>query len=98
MAMNDKDFDQMRKDLDELKGQLKTLSDDGGDLLSSARNKLEAEASRLMDGLKSAGSSAAKQGEHLIHTTEDKIEDHPWGTVLVSMGVGLALGMLMRRR
>ncbi len=98
MANGDKELQDMRKDLDELKKQLKNLSEDGGDLLASARGKLEAEADRLMANLKGAGATVTEKGEQLLSTTESKIEEHPWGTVLLTLGVGVAIGMLMRRR
>lgn len=98
MATNDKELENLRKDLDDLKAQLKSLSDDGGDVLASARAKLEAEAEKLVANLKSAGNSAAQKGEELIHTAEDKISDNPWVSVVATLGVGVAIGMLLRRR
>ena len=98
MANTDKELEDLRKDLDGLKAQLKALANDGGDVLASARSKLEAEAERLMEGLKSAGSSAARTGERLIHKTEDQIEEHPWGATMLALGVGVVLGMMLRRR
>lgn len=98
MAMNDKELEDMRKDLNQLKAQLKSLSDEGGDLLASARSKLEAEAEKLISGMKGAGAAAAEKGEQLLHSTEGKIEENPWGSVMVTFGVGVVVGMLLRRR
>lgn len=98
MATTDKELEKLRKDLDDLKAQLKSLSDDSGDVLSSARATLEAEAEKLVANLKSAGNTATKKGEELIHTAEDKISDNPWVSVLATLGVGVAIGMLLRRR
>jgi|SRR5690554_4955167 len=98
MATNDKELESLRKDLNDLKAQIKSLSDEGGDVLASARATLEAEAEKLVANLKSAGSSAAQKGEELIHTAEDKISDNPWVSVLATLGVGVAIGMLLRRR
>ena len=47
MANTDKELEDLRKDLDGLKAQLKALANDGGDVLASARSKLEAEAERV---------------------------------------------------
>lgn len=98
MATNDKELESLRKDLNDLKAQIKSLSDEGGDVLASARATLEAEAEKLVANLKSAGSSAAQKGEELIHTAEDKISDNPWVSALATLGVGVAIGMLLRRR
>lgn len=98
MANTDKELEDLRNDLNTLKAQLKDLSADGGDVLASARSKLEAEADKLMEGLRSAGSTAADKGERLLHKTEDKIGENPWGSVVVTLGVGVVIGMLLRRR
>lgn len=98
MATTDKEMETLRKDLDALKAQFAALSDDGGDLLESARQKLEAEAEKLVASLKDAGGAAAKKGEQLIHQAEDKIGENPWVSVLATLGAGVAIGMLLRRR
>lgn len=98
MADTDKELEKMRKDVEALKAQLATLSEDGGELLASARQKLEQEAERLVGNLKSASATAAKKGEELVHQAEDKISDNPWVSVLATLGVGVAIGMLLRRR
>ena len=97
MADTDKEFEKMRKDVEALKAQLATLSD-GGDLLASARHKLEMEAERLVGNLKDASSTAAKKGEELVHQAEDKISDNPWVSVAATLGLGVVIGMMLRRR
>ncbi|SRR5690554_153483 len=98
MADTDKEFEKMRKDVEALKAQLATLSEDGGDLLASARHKLEMEAERLVGNLKDASSTAAKKGEELVHQAEDKISDNPWVSVAATLGLGVVIGMMLRRR
>lgn len=98
MADTDKELEKLRKDLDALKAQLSVLSEDGSDLLASARRKLEAEADRLVANLKDASSTAAKKGEEIIHQAEGKISENPWVSVAATLGVGVIIGMMLRRR
>lgn len=98
MAATDKDLEDLRKDLNALKEQFKDLSGDGGDFLQSARDKLEAEAAKLMEGMKEAGTTAAHKGEELMHKAEDKIGENPWSSMVVTLGVGVAIGLLLRRK
>lgn len=97
MAVTDKDLDDLRKELADLKNEFKSLASDGGDFLESARSKLEAEAQKLMEGMKSAGATAVEKGGEVVHKAEDKIGENPWASVAMTFGAGLALGLLLRR-
>lgn len=76
----------------------KGMASDGGNLLEAARSQLEAKAEELMESIKSAGSSAVEQGEEVLRRTEEKISEKPLTSVLVTLGVGVALGWLLRRK
>lgn len=98
MAASDKELEKLRKDLNDLKAQFKEMADEGGGVVDSARAALMAEAEKLVDSLKDVGASAAHKGEELIHSAEDKISDNPWVSVLATLGVGIVIGMMLRRR
>ncbi len=105
----DKDIQALRKDIDKLKADLKAAADTGGDLMESARGKLEAEAEKLMAGLRSAAGEVgenvrsfagdvAGQGEEMFHRVEDHVGRHPTQSVLVSFGAGFVIGWLLSRK
>lgn len=74
------------------------MASDSGNLLETARSQLEAKAEELMESIKSAGSSAIEQGEEVLHKAEEKIAEKPLTSVLVTLGIGVALGWLLRRK
>lgn len=116
----DKDVAALRKDIEQLKLDLKAAADDGGDLLQSARETLEDEAEKLManlretagslrgnlkgaaqavgENVRSAADTALGQGEQLMHTVEDRIEDKPLQSMMLTFGAGFVLGWLLSRK
>lgn len=97
-----KEFDVVKKDLKELRVDLRSLVESGGNVTSeamnAARSKLEQEAELLMSKLQDAASGATESGERMLHGVEDRIEDRPIASVLTTFGVGFALGWLFGRK
>ncbi len=58
----DQEIAALKKDIEALKKDLKNAAGEGGDILSSARQKLEAEAEKLMESMRD---SAGSMGQNL---------------------------------
>jgi ElaB/YqjD/DUF883 family membrane-anchored ribosome-binding protein len=97
-----KEFDVLRKDLTELRSDLRKLADTGGavtgDVVNAARMKLEQEAEKLMERLHNAAGGVKGQGGKMLHGMEDRIEDRPLASVLTTFGIGFAVGWLLGRK
>lgn len=97
-----KEFDVLKRDMSELRSELRKVVEVGGDVagdaVSAARMKLEQEAERLMERLQGAAAGVKGQSGKLLHDVEDKIEDRPLASVLTTFGVGFAIGWLLGRK
>lgn len=97
-----KEFDVLKKDMTELRSDLRKLVESGGDMagdaVQAARVKLEQEAERLMERLQGAAAGVKGQGGKMLHDMEDRIEDRPLASVLTTFGVGFAIGWLLGRK
>lgn len=83
---------------DELRNQMTKVGEDISELGSAAKEA----AQEKVDHVRSAMTDYYKQGkakaQELEHSLEDKIRTHPIQAVLVAAGVGLVIGLLLRRR
>jgi ElaB/YqjD/DUF883 family membrane-anchored ribosome-binding protein len=86
----------------------KTLVRDAQSLLQAAAaltgqkaDELRARGMDMLDqALGKAGQyqdQAIEKGKELAHTADVYVKDNPWRTVLAAAGVGLLVGMLIRR-
>jgi ElaB/YqjD/DUF883 family membrane-anchored ribosome-binding protein len=93
---------------EKLVGDLKTLIGDAEELLkasatqagekfSVARQKIE---QSLVEGKKSLADAEkllVKKGKEAADVADDYVRDNPWGAVGIAAGIGLVLGLLIRR-
>ena len=105
----DKALGSLRKDLQRVQKDLGRLARGGGkvarqagaaahDAGDSALHTLEAEARALLDTIKEVGSSAVAGGEDVVSSVEDHIKGHPLAMLAAALGVGVAIGWLIRVR
>ncbi len=69
----DKDVDTLRKDIEKLKADLKAAADDSGELMQSARKKLEVEAEKLMDNIRDTAGSVGGNLRGAAHAVTDNV-------------------------
>lgn len=109
MADSAKELDALRKDIEQLKKDLKAAAGDGGDLMASMKDQLEEEAEKIMhrmrgtaqslgSNVRQAADTVIDQGEQALHTVEAKITEKPLSSVLMTFGAGIALGWLLSRK
>ena len=93
---------------EKLVGDLKTLIGDAEELLkasatqagekfSVARQKIE---QSLVEGKKSLADAEkilVKKGKEAADVADDYVRENPWGAVGIAAGIGLVLGLLIRR-
>lgn len=93
---------------EKLVGDLKTLIGDAEELLkasatqagekfSVARQKIE---QSLVEGKKSLADAEkllVKKGKEAADVADDYVRENPWGAVGIAAGIGLVLGLLIKR-
>ena len=93
---------------EKLVGDLKTLIGDAEELLkasatqagekfSVARQKIE---QSLVEGKKSLADAEkllVKKGKEAADIADDYVRENPWGAVGIAAGIGLVLGLLIKR-
>lgn len=89
-------------DLKALAGDAEALlgatADDASDKAKEARARLRAaveKAKSSYEELQSRGIGAAKDA---VKTTDDSIRSHPYESIGIAFGIGLLLGVLLRRK
>lgn len=97
-----KEFDQLKKDLGKLQGDLKDLTEAGsavaGETVTQARERLEAETQRLIARLQESAGELKGRGQKVIEEVEHQVEEKPMPTLLTTFGVGFLLGWLLSRK
>jgi len=73
---------------------LQAAATQSGERLAQARDNMERVARAARETITDAEDSA----KAAIEATERSIREHPWTAVSVSAGIGLILGLLLRRR
>lgn len=96
----EKAVDELMKDVKDLradmKGILNALHGRARDCVESTKESLHDSVTERVDQARDAASAV---GRHCRHTSQEyaaKIEDRPFVSVLVALGVGVALGGLLR--
>lgn len=111
--MADRDLERalssLRRDLQRIKQDLDGLAKDsvtaakqagatGHEATDAALRTLESEARSLLEAVKGVGASAVEGGEDVVSDVEDHIEANPLAMVAAALGVGVAIGWLIRWR
>lgn len=89
------DVSRLREDLASLAQSVLEAGKAGS---QEARERLEVEARKRLEQLKSAASTAKAKGEQAVEGVETQIRERPIAAVLVAFGAGLILGKLLDRR
>lgn len=98
-----------KAEIDQLKSDLRTLREDfsklGKDVLSATRHGAEsaseaarAEARKRLEQLGDAWDTTRLHGAAAKHDVERRIEEHPFASVMIALGVGVVIGKLLDRR
>jgi ElaB/YqjD/DUF883 family membrane-anchored ribosome-binding protein len=76
---------------------LKATTSQAGEKIAVARQKIE---QSLMEGKKALADAeqvVIKKSKECAEIADDYVRDNPWSAVGIAAGVGLALGLLLRR-
>ena len=76
---------------------LKASATQAGEKFSVARQKIE---QSLVEGKKSLADAEkilVKKGKEAADVADDYVRENPWGAVGIAAGIGLVLGLLIRR-
>ena len=76
---------------------LKASANQAGEKFSVARQKIE---QSLVEGKKSLADAEkilVKKGKEAADVADDYVRENPWGAVGIAAGIGLVLGLLIRR-
>ncbi len=91
MASMDDEVAKLRKDMDQLRGDISTLTTSFKELGAQKGRAAIARARRTGDSVREEANAWRAKADH-------EIEEHPFTSVLVSFGVGFLIGMLLDRR
>ena len=76
---------------------LKASANQAGEKFSVARQKIE---QSLVEGKKSLADAEkllVKKGKEAADIADDYVRENPWGAVGIAAGIGLVLGLLIKR-
>ncbi len=76
---------------------LKATASQAGEKVATARQKIE---QSLIEGRKALGDAEkvlVKKSKECAEMADDYVRDNPWSAVGIAAGIGLILGLLMRR-
>jgi ElaB/YqjD/DUF883 family membrane-anchored ribosome-binding protein len=91
MASVDEEVAKLRKDMDQIRGDLGTLTEA---LKAAGVEQGQAAVNRA----RQAGGQARREADAWKAKADREIEEHPLTSVLMSFGIGFLIGMLLDRR
>lgn len=91
MASVDEEVAKLRKDMDQLRADIGTLTTTFKDFGVQKGRAAMARAKRTGDSLREEADAWRARADH-------EIEEHPMTSVLTSFGIGFLIGMLLDRR
>lgn len=92
------DFNEVKKDIDELRSDLAALGKDVKQLLKDGVVREAASTlGALQEGAESALASVAEQGRGAVSSMEASLKRRPLESLLVAFGVGVLLGNIIRK-
>lgn len=99
--LQDMTVEELKKDLSNLRRDLVSLGDDVKAVLEAKAalvgKKGNEAGQEAWDELQHAFKMARKRGEKAMDDTTMKIEDNPWSSIAIAAGVGLLVGLLVKR-
>ena len=76
---------------------LKATTSQAGEKIAVARQKIEQSLIEGKKALADAEQVVIKKSKECAEIADDYVRDNPWSAVGIAAGVGLALGLLIRR-
>ena len=76
---------------------LKATTAQAGEKIAVARQKIEQSLIEGKKALADAEEVVIKKSKECAEMADDYVRDNPWGAVGIAAGVGLVLGLLIRR-
>lgn len=98
LADSDQIKDQVFSELQSLIEESEKLLNDSAALVGEEAETLRAQVSLKLRQARQAASNVRSKAQPVVDATQDYIGGHPWQTVAISAGLGLAVGLLLGRR
>lgn len=89
------DFKVLISDAEEL---LRVTAGQAGGTIDSVRRRIEQSLEEGKHSLAEAEVLLVNKGREAAKTTDVYVREHPWNAVSIAAGVGVVVGLLMRRR
>jgi ElaB/YqjD/DUF883 family membrane-anchored ribosome-binding protein len=97
-ADSDQIKDQVFSELQSLIEESEKLLNDSAALVGEEAETLRAQVILKLRQARQAASNVRSKAQPVVDATQDYIGGHPWQTVAISAGLGLAVGLLLGRR
>ena len=89
--------DTLSKSADDLRADLEQLRDDMGAMMKTVTKLANNGQREGIERLKQASTAATQQARQSVEVAEQSIAQHPFTSVLIAFGAGLAIGKLINR-
>jgi ElaB/YqjD/DUF883 family membrane-anchored ribosome-binding protein len=96
------EWEALRDDVTKLRGDLAGLAEAliqaGKQEAGEAKEKVEEEARRRLDGLRSAAEEVQSFGRKAVESVQERVGEWPVVSILLAFAVGVAIGKFMDRK
>lgn len=89
------DIQVLMSDIEEL---ARATASQTGDKITELRGRVQRAAADIKPRLAEVQTLVRDKAKVVVATTDDYVHDHPWGTIGVSAGIGIIIGILIGRR
>ena len=89
---------QVREVVDDVEELLEATRDTAGEQLQQARATVAESLRAVNRRLQTAAAEAGECAQHAATRARKEVEEHPWAAIGIAAMVGVALGVLVRRK
>lgn len=89
--------DSLSKSAEDVRADLEQLRDDMAAMMKTVSRMANNSQREGLERIKHAGTIAADQARQSVDVAEQNIVQHPFTSVLIAFGAGLAIGKLINR-
>lgn len=101
MKVEKDDFEAVRAELNQLRADVQALGETLAKATNGLRGAVRHKAERIAGDIETTAEDAyehlAEEGRRYANVIEQKVSEHPLGTMVVALAIGVVLGRLLDR-